>query len=212
MVLLERKVLRGIQLRTGPMVVRFFGVLQTLIDGVKLVSKGVYKFNYSGMLFILAGICTVYCDSTLNLFIILVVLGYCFLLRVYSSNNLYALLGRYRAVVVILAFDILIFIILTIDITIVLIPIMIYVFSAEGRRTPIDLVEGESELVSGFNTEYSGIIFVCYFLGEYLVLIVIFCIIIGNYVEIIIISNLFMLIVWRGSYPRMKYNEVVSTF
>jgi len=34
-------------------------------------------------------------------------------------------------------------------------------------RTPFDFVEGESELVSGFNTEYSGIIFVLIFLGEY---------------------------------------------
>ena len=38
---------------------------------------------------------------------------------------------------------------------------------AERMRTPFDFVEGESELVSGFNTEYSGIIFVLIFLGEY---------------------------------------------
>lgn len=194
-VLLERKVLGGIQLRTRPIVVRFFGVLQTLIDGVKLVSKGVYKFNYSRVLFIVAGICTVYCDSTLNLFIMLVVLRYCFLLGVYSSNNLYSLLGGYRAVVVILAFDILIFILLTIDITLILLPIIFYVFSAEGRRTPIDLVERESELVSGFNTEYSGVMFVCYFLGEYLVLIVMFCILMGNYVELLLLINIFLLMV-----------------
>lgn len=34
-------------------------------------------------------------------------------------------------------------------------------------RTPFDFVEGERELVSGFNTEYRGIIFVLIFLGEY---------------------------------------------
>ena len=38
---------------------------------------------------------------------------------------------------------------------------------AERIRTPFDFVEGESELVSGFNTEYRGIIFVLIFLGEY---------------------------------------------
>jgi NADH:ubiquinone oxidoreductase subunit H len=175
--------------------VGFLGILQTLIDRVKLVSKGVYKFNYSGVLFIIAGICAVYCDSTINLFIILIVLGYCFLLGVYSSSNLYSLLGGYRAVIVMLAFDILIFVALTIDISMVLLPILFYIFSAERRRTPIDLVERESELVSRFNTEYSGIIFVCYFLGEYLVLIVIFCILLGNYVDILIIDTLFLLIV-----------------
>lgn len=51
---------------------------------------------------------------------------------------------------------------------------MLLVFSAEVGRTPVDLVEGESELVSGFNTEYAGRVFVGYFLGEYLVLTLFF--------------------------------------
>jgi NADH-ubiquinone oxidoreductase chain 1 len=52
--------------------------------------------------------------------------------------------------------------------------LMLFVFSAEVRRTPVDLVEGESELVSRFNTEYAGGVFVGYFLGEYLVLTLFF--------------------------------------
>ena len=40
--------------------------------------------------------------------------------------------------------------------------------SAEMSRTPFDMVEAESELGSGFNTEYSGIKFALFFLGEFM--------------------------------------------
>lgn len=53
-----------------------------------------------------------------------------------------------------------------------LLPLWVFSALAESHRAPFDFSESESELVSGFNTEYRGGLFAFIFLSEYCTLLV----------------------------------------
>merc|ERR1712190_427292 len=125
------------------------------------------------------------------------------------SNNIYSKMGGYRLIVLAWRYDIVLLVILLImPKTLIIVSVMYFVFSCEVGRTPIDLIEGESELVSRFNTEFSRREFVRFFLGEYL-RIVIFLVIVVS-LDVYMMLMLYGLVMWvRRSYPRKKYTEVV---
>nr|WJJ70274.1 NADH dehydrogenase subunit 1 [Celaenorrhinus maculosa] len=89
---------------------------------------------------------------------------------------------------------------------------------AETNRTPFDFAEGESELVSGFNVEYSSGGFTLIFLSEYssiLFMSLMFTIMyLGGYdlslmfyLKMIFISFLFIWV--RGTLPRYRYDKLM---
>merc|ERR1712049_84749 len=87
---------------------------------------------------------------------------------------------------------------------------------AEANRSPFDFAEGESELVSGFNTEYRSVIFVIVFLAEYIAIIFISMLtsilfLITSYTEIIIFAGFigFFYIWARGTLPRFRYDQLI---
>jgi len=97
------------------------------------------------------------------------------------SGNIYSKMGGYRLVVLAWGYDIvLLVILLLVPKMLIVLRLMYFVFSCEVRRTPIDLIEGESELVSRFNTEFSGGEFVRFFLGEYLGIIILLVMIVSS--------------------------------
>nr|YP_008854835.1 NADH dehydrogenase subunit 1 [Cherax glaber]AHA59416.1 NADH dehydrogenase subunit 1 [Cherax glaber] len=89
---------------------------------------------------------------------------------------------------------------------------------AEMNRTPFDFAEGESELVSGFNTEYSSGGFVLIFMAEYVSILFMsgvstLLFLGGNvlssmfYIKLVMVSFLF---IWaRGTLPRLRYDKLM---
>nr|ABR45876.1 NADH dehydrogenase subunit 1 [Chilo suppressalis]ABR45877.1 NADH dehydrogenase subunit 1 [Chilo suppressalis]ABR45891.1 NADH dehydrogenase subunit 1 [Chilo suppressalis]ABR45894.1 NADH dehydrogenase subunit 1 [Chilo suppressalis]ACA61264.1 NADH dehydrogenase subunit 1 [Chilo suppressalis] len=159
----------------------------------------------------------------------------------WSSNSNYSLLGGLRAVAQTISYEVSLALILMSSILmimsfnmmkfmiyqnliwfiIIMIPLSMCWFSsslAETNRTPYDFAEGESELVSGFNIEYSSGGFALIFLAEYssilfmsLLMVLIYMggyeLTLGFYFKISLISFLFIWV--RGTLPRYRYDKLM---
>jgi NADH-quinone oxidoreductase subunit H len=95
---------------------------------------------------------------------------------------------------------------------------------AETRRLPFDLPEAESELVAGFHTEYSGMKFGMFFVGEYLGIVLISAFItvlffggwlgpvlppiVWFFLKTLVFVGFFILL--RASLPRPRFNQLMS--
>jgi len=94
---------------------------------------------------------------------------------------------------------------------------------AETNRAPFDLVEGESELVSGYNVEYSGAPFALFFIGEYANIIVMNVItrllFFGglfrdfvlhlSWMTVVSVFFVFSFLWVRASFPRIRYDQLM---
>ena len=188
----------------------------------------------------------------LYLFAVSSISVYAILMSGWSSNSKYAFLGAIRAAAQMISYEVSIGLIIisvvlcvgSLNLTemvltqksiwfiVPLFPaaIMFFVSAlAETNRVPFDLTEGESELVSGFNVEYSSMSFALFFLAEYchIILMSTFGVILflGGWLSPWGITSYFYNFIWfgvkiaiiiflfiwiRASYPRIRYDQLMA--
>nr|YP_010947292.1 NADH dehydrogenase subunit 1 [Promustilia yajiangensis]WGO62295.1 NADH dehydrogenase subunit 1 [Promustilia yajiangensis] len=189
-----------------------------------------YSFN---MLMFNLGILFFFCCTSLGVYSVMI--------AGWSSNSNYALLGGLRAVAQTISYEVSLALILMSAVIMIMdfnllifsyfqelvwflvfmFPLCLCWFSsmlAETNRTPFDFAEGESELVSGFNVEYSSGGFALIFLAEYssiLFMSLLYVIVyLGGYdmnfffyMKMVMISFLFIWV--RGTLPRYRYDKLM---
>ncbi len=230
-VYLDRKVLALMQDRLGPTHYGPWGLLQTPLDMIKLLSKEDITasaadkviFTVAPMLFLgpviaafvvlpFSPYLTVSALGTGIVYLVafssLDVIGV--LMAGWGSNNKYSLIGGFRSAAQMISYELplvlaLIGVIMltsvlakdgigSISLTeiikvqmnppwlwfILVQPLGFLIYYtcglAETNRSPFDLPEAESELVAGYLTEYSGIRWALFFLGEYANMVIVSCI------------------------------------
>lgn len=198
-----------------------------------LILWAIYPHTNSAT-FLTFGVLYFLCVSRVNVYTTFLA-GWC-------SNSKYALLGALRGVAQTISYEVRMSLILltalilhkqidmslisssTISwIILIIIPLAIIWFItnlAETNRTPFDFAEGESELVSGFNVEYSSGIFALIFIAEYANILIISLLSIVFFTGLsIVITNFFLVIktmivatifIWvRATIPRIRYDNLI---
>nr|YP_008082982.1 NADH dehydrogenase subunit 1 [Pyura gangelion]CCO25761.1 NADH dehydrogenase subunit 1 [Pyura gangelion] len=207
LVLLERKVLGMVQIRKGPNVVGVFGLVQTVMDGVKLLIKKFFMKEKNGFFLLVPVLALVlsffhwmvvpfpfgfWCSeySVLFTFVLMGFMVFVVLWVGWGSESSYSFIGSVRGVAQMISYEVVFMFYLCCFLLVVcsfdwsdflsknnslhsgvkgfMLVVWLVLILSELNRTPFDLVEGESELVSGFNVEYSGYGFTLLFLSEYM--------------------------------------------
>jgi NADH-quinone oxidoreductase subunit H len=164
----------------------------------------------------------------------------------WASNSKYALLGGIRGVAQMISYELSLGLALVpvvmlagsfsmVDIVaaqsripyLVLQPLAFIIFFissvAETKRIPFDLPEAENELVAGYHTEYSGMRFGLFFLGEYVTMVVLGALVavffLGGWqgpllppliwFAIKVTAVAFFMIWMRGTLPRLRYDQLM---
>nr|AYQ19131.1 NADH dehydrogenase subunit 1 [Erotylinae sp. 4 ACP-2013] len=184
-----------------------------------------FNFNYSFLFFL--------CISSISVYTIM--------LAGWSSNSNYSMLGSVRSVAQTISYEVslvillmsFLFLIMGLNVLylnkfqeniwflFIMMPLcLMWLVSslAETNRTPFDFAEGESELVSGFNVEYSSGGFAMIFLAEYSNILFMSMLSSLLFLGGILMSwNLFtkmviiaMFWIWvRGTLPRYRYDKLM---
>lgn len=211
LVWIERKMVARFQDRFGPNRVGPFGIIQPIADVIKLLIKeDILPIGADKLIFNLAPILALatvlllwavvpfaptVIGADINVAVLYVVaigsigtLG--IIMAGWASNNKYAMLGAFRTVAQMIAYEVPMIIALLIPVllarsmgmqTIVAAQSPWYIFIvpvaaiillvssiAELGRTPFDISEAESEIVAGFHIEYTGMKFGLFYAGELL--------------------------------------------
>nr|YP_010235833.1 NADH dehydrogenase subunit 1 [Youtuus erythrus]QTD82451.1 NADH dehydrogenase subunit 1 [Youtuus erythrus] len=191
-----------------------------------------YPFFFNMISFIY-GMLFFFCCSGLGVYIIMI--------AGWSSNSMYSMLGCMRSIAQSISYEVCFFLIILCFVIFLesfsffnfiyvqcytwmvfcSFPLFLIFFScslAETNRSPFDFSEGESELVSGFNVEYSSFMFSLFFLSEYMNMMFLsfFMVLIffgGDCFNLIFylsfIFFLFMFVWVRCTFPRYRYDKLM---
>jgi NADH-quinone oxidoreductase subunit H len=208
----ERKFAARVQDRLGPNRVGPFGLLQTVADAIKMLTKeditpfGADKFIYNlapiiafatvVLIWAVVPFTPLHIGADLSIgilyFVAVASIGTVkIMVAGWSSNNKYALLGAFRTIAQLLSYEVPLVLALLVPVMIsgtmsmqgivraqggmwyiVMAPIAAIMFFianlAETGRAPFDLLEAESEIIAGYNIEYSGFKWGMFMAGEFM--------------------------------------------